>query len=63
MCAWIPICQDGTSDDDIATAVAVAEDGSLVIGGYRESDGSFVAMKLEDDGSFVWHWEVSNMFA
>lgn len=56
------IWQDGTSADDVAMAVAVADDGSAIIGGYRENNGSFVALKLEDDGTVLWRWEVRNIF-
>lgn len=38
--------------------MAVAEDGSIVVGGFR-SPGTYVAVKLDAEGTFVWQWEVS----
>lgn len=52
------IRQNGSSEHERATAVAVAEDGSIVVGGFR-SPGTYVAVKLDAEGNFVWQWEVS----
>lgn len=51
--------QDGSTEDDWGKAVAVADDGSIVMGGYRENSSTFVVVNLDADGSFVWQWEVS----
>ena len=55
------IWQNGTAENDSATAVAVADDGTIVIGGERQSSGAFVAVKLDTDGTFLWQWEVSRL--
>lgn len=58
LCAW----QNGTSDDDSAKGVAMAGDGSIIVGGYRGNQSSFAAVKFDADGAFVWQWEVSDSF-
>lgn len=53
--AW----QDGTLQGDITTAVAIAEDGSVVVvGNDREGNAGFQAAKLDADGTLLWEWEV-----
>lgn len=53
------IAQNGSSEDDTATAVAVNKDGSIVIGGYRANSSTYIAVKLDAEGTFEWQWEVS----
>ena len=51
---------------DYCYAVAMADDGSVVVGGYTEGDWSgdnagdndFVAVKLDATGEEVWVWQV-----
>lgn len=54
-CIW----QNGSSESDVATGVAVGEDGSIVIGGYREDSSTYFVVKLDAGGTFVWQSEVS----
>lgn len=50
--------QNGTSQRDITTATAMAEDESVTVAGhYREAAG-FKAAKLDADGTLLWEWEV-----
>ena len=59
-CVW----QNGTSMNDHAQSVVVAEDGSITVGGYRETEteSAFVVAKLDGDGDLLWQWEVSHLF-
>ena len=50
--------------NDHAQSVVVAEDGSITVGGYRETEteSAFVVAKLDGDGDLLWQWEVSHLF-
>eukprot|EP00904_Undaria_pinnatifida_P009181 jgi/Undpi1/5393/HiC_scaffold_2.g00674.m1 len=50
---------NGTSMNDHAQSVVVAEDGSITVGGYRETEteSAFVVAKLDGDGDLLWQWE------
>lgn len=62
--------QGGTVEKDWANAVAVSEDGSVVIAGISHGDfawldksshrlgGDFLAIKLDSEGAEMWRWQV-----
>lgn len=58
-CNVIFVRQNGTSGDDEIRGLAVAEDGSVLLGG--ELDGDFAAAKLNATGAVVWDWKVTSM--
>lgn len=59
--------QDGSSEDDVVMAVAVAADGSVALAGYTWGDwngtnkgySDFDAFKLDADGNLLWKWQVN----
>ena len=63
---WTTVLKGGTNVGDYCYAVAMADDGSVVVGGYTEGDWSgdnagdndFVAVKLDATGEEVWVWQV-----
>lgn len=40
-------------------AVALTDDESVVVGGYRDNNGGFLAAKLDTNGTVLWQWNVS----
>lgn len=65
----IPFGQDGTSSSESATSCAMADDGSVILGGATQGDwmgtnkgsGDFMAVALRSsDGSELWRWQVRN---
>eukprot|EP00904_Undaria_pinnatifida_P011787 jgi/Undpi1/7739/HiC_scaffold_23.g10212.m1 len=50
--AW----QNGTVDNDMIKAVALTDDESVVVGGYRDNNGGFLAAKLDTNGTVLWQW-------
>lgn len=50
--------QNGTSESDVVTAMAMTEDESVVLGGNRWYSAGFLAAKLDVDGNLLWQWEV-----
>lgn len=53
--------QNGTSRDDKLRAMATTDDESVIVVGFRGDNNSFVAVKLDEDGTQVWQWEVSHV--
>lgn len=63
--------QDGTAGVDIATGVALAEDGSAVLSGSTTGhwnatnlgEPDFAAVKLDVNGALLWKWQVTTMYS
>lgn len=66
----LPI-QDGTLDSDRGRAIAMDDDGSMVIAGSSLGewdipsigDWDMAAFKLDADGTLLWKWQVTRFRA
>lgn len=60
------VWQEGTEAADYVSVVLVGEDGGLVLAGYSTGawgqqnlgEEDFVVIKLDEDGSELWRWQV-----
>lgn len=57
--------QEGSTEDDLLGAIAMGENGSVVMGGFSAGDwdghsggADFAAVKLDSDGIVQWRWQV-----
>ena len=65
-CLDSPI-QDGTDKDDIWRAVAMGEDGSVILAGYtcgnwvttQVGECDVAVVKLDLNGTLLWTWQVT----
>ena len=64
----VHLSQDGTVSTDYVMAIAMGDDGTVVLVGYTYGDWSTtnagssdcVAMKLNGDGTMSWAWQVKS---
>lgn len=55
--------QIGTTEEDVAIDMAMADNDSVVIVGRRWSNSNFLATKLDRDGQLLWEWEVTHLLS
>ena len=66
---WTIVLKGGTEKRDECYAVAMADDGSVVVAGHTYGDWSgvnagsadFIAIKLDAAGEEVWVWQVRHV--
>ena len=54
-------CQGDSSGDVQHVAAAMGQDGSVVVAGTVQGKSSdFAAVKLDNDGTLLWDWQVTH---